>query len=106
MAQEPIRISETASYARWLAGLRDPRVQAAVLNRIDRLRFGNPGDFASVGQGVLELRLHLGAGWRVYYIFRGNELVVLLGGGSKRRQARDIQTAQRIAAELEEERYG
>jgi putative addiction module killer protein len=88
-------------FSSWLSGLPDAKVKGAVVARIQRLAQGLPGDVAPVGGGVSELRIHLGAGWRVYFVQRGNLLVVLLCGGSKRTQAKDIQKAQWLASRLD-----
>ena len=93
-----MRILQTETFRAWFAGQRDATVRGAVLARIGRLRLGNPGDAAPVGEGVSELRIHVGAGWRLYFIRRGAEVVILLCGGSKRTQARDIAEAKRLAA--------
>lgn len=85
-----------------MADLRDRAARARIAARIDRLAFGNPGDVAPVGDGVSELRIHCGPGYRVYFVQRGKVLIVLLCGGDKRTQARDIKTAKKLAAELEE----
>ena len=88
-------------FARWLAGLRDQRARAKIAARIDRLAFGNPGDVAPVGEGISELRVHEGAGYRVYFVRRGETIVVLLCGGDKDSQAKDIAKAKVLAAGLE-----
>jgi putative addiction module killer protein len=80
----------------WFDSLRDKRMQAAVDARLARVRAGNFGDFKSVGSGVFELRIDLGPGLRVYYGLHGRQIVVLLGGGDKRRQQRDITRAQQL----------
>lgn len=87
-------------FSTWLAGLKDGAVRGAVAARIKRLALGLAGDIAPVGEGVSELRIHLGAGWRVYFVQHGQTVVVLLCGGSKRTQAKDIQRAQALAALL------
>lgn len=84
----------TDVFGEWLASLADRRAKAAVLVRIARVGVGNLGDCKPVGSGVLELRIDHGPGYRVYCARIGRELVLLLGGGDKRRQARDIRTAQ------------
>ena len=76
------------------------QARARVLARIDRLADGNPGDVKSVGAGVLEMRIDYGPGYRVYYVMRGRELIVLLAGGDKDSQPRDIKTAVRLAQNL------
>jgi putative addiction module killer protein len=92
-----VQIRKTEFFAEWLDGLRDLRVRARVQARIERLALGNPGDVVPVGEGVSELRIHYGPGYRVYFKQRGRDLVVLLAGGDKRTQARDIKTALRLA---------
>ena len=95
-----IEIRKTEAYARWIDGLRDIRARARSLARVERLAMGNPGDVGPVGEGVSELRINYGAGYRVYFSQRGRELVILLGGGDKSTQARDIKTALRLARNL------
>jgi len=95
-----IEIRKTEAYARWIDGLRDIRARARILARVERLATGNPGDAQPVGEGVSELRIHYGPGYRVYYTQRGRDLVILLAGGDKRTQARDIKTALRLARNL------
>lgn len=87
----------------WLDGLKDNKVRGAVAERIKRLSFGLLGDFKAIGDGVTELRIDLGAGWRIYYTQRGGLIVVLLAGGSKRTQKRDIKRAKALAALLKDE---
>jgi putative addiction module killer protein len=74
-------VTRTDEFIRWLKNLRDIRARAKIVQRIDRLALGNPGDATPVGQGVSELRIHYGAGYRVYFVQRGEELVLLLCGG-------------------------
>jgi putative addiction module killer protein len=90
-------------FTAWLDGLKDNRVRGAVAERIKRLTFGLLGDFKAIGDGVMELRIDFGAGWRIYYTQRGAQIVVLLAGGSKRTQKRDIKRAKALAASLEYE---
>lgn len=92
-----IEVRETAAYADWFAGLRDLQARARVLVRIRRLSLGNTGDARPVGEGVSELRIDHGPGYRVYFVRRGELLVVLLGGGDKRSQRRDIAAALALA---------
>jgi len=80
--------------------LRDRRAVARINARIRRLSLGNPGDVRSVGEGVLEMRIDYGPGYRVYYVHRGPSLVILLAGGAKRMQDRDIETARELARAL------
>ena len=86
----------------WMAGLRDHRARAKIAARIDRLTHRNPGDVKSVGEGISELRIHYGPGYRVYFVPRGKTLIVLLCGGDKSTQTKDIKTAKMLAANLED----
>ena len=97
-----IEIRKTDAFAEWLDGLCDILARARVQARIERLAAGNPGDVAPVGEGVSELRINYGPGYRVYFKQRGRELVILLAGGDKSTQARDIKTALRLARDLSE----
>lgn len=97
-----IQIRKTDVYAAWIDGLHDLRGRARILVRIERLAAGNPGDVKSVGEGVSELRIDVGPGYRVYITKRGREIVVLLAGGDKSSQAADIKTALRLARNLKE----
>lgn len=92
-----IAVRQTATFARWLKGLRDNQARARILIRIRRLSLGNPGDVRAVGAGVSELRIDWGGGYRVYYVARAEALVILLTGGDKRTQAADIQVAIELA---------
>lgn len=93
-------IRKTKTFAKWLNGLRDMRARARVQVRIERLGTGNAGDAKSVGEGVSEMRIDYGPGYRVYFIKRGSEVIVLLAGGDKRTQDADIRTALRLARSL------
>jgi putative addiction module killer protein len=95
-----IEIRKTEVYAKWLDALRDVRARARILARVERLAAGNPGDVRPVREGVSELRIDYGPGYRVYYTQQGRELVILLAGGDKRTQASDIRTAFRLARNL------
>ena len=95
-----IEVRKTEVYAKWLDGLRDVRARARVLVRVERLAAGNPGDARPVGEGVSELRIDYGPGYRVYFKMQGRTMVVLLAGGDKRTQNRDIETALRLARNL------
>lgn len=97
-----IEIRETATFKRWLSRLRDQQGRARILIRIRRLSLGNPGDVRPVGEGVSEMRIDYGPGYRVYYFARGNVLVVLLCGGDKSTQDQDIRDAKRLVNELED----
>ena len=93
-------IRKTVLFAEWLDGLRDLRARARVQVRIERLASGHIGDAKPVGEGVSELRIDYGPGYRVYFTKRGSKLVILLAGGDKRTQAADIRTALRLARNL------
>ncbi len=93
-------IRKTEIFAKWLDGLDDIRARARILVRIQRLAAGNPGDVKPVGEGVSELRINYGPGYRVYYKKQGRSVVVLLAGGDKRTQSRNIKTALRLARNL------
>ncbi len=94
-----VEIIKTETFDRWLAGLRDRRVRGRVLSRIDRLIAGNPGDAKALREGVSELRIDYGPGYRVYFLQRGPVVVVLLAGGDKSTQEKDIERALVIAKE-------
>ena len=91
---------QTREFARWFAGLRDRRARARVQVRIDRLAIGNPGDVKPVGGGISEMRIDYGPGYRIYFIERGTAVIVLLAGGDKRTQQRDIAMAIALARNL------
>ena len=97
-----IEVRKTAVFVQWLDGLRDIRARARVQARIERLTSGNPDDVEPVGEGVSELRINYGPGYRVYFKKRGRELIVLLAGGDKNTQAKDIKSALRLARDLSE----
>ena len=92
-----ISLRRTDEFARWLRGLRDLRAKAIVQARVERLISGNPGDVRPVGAGVSELRINFGPGYRVYFQQRGAVLIILLAGGDKSTQAKDIRTAIDLA---------
>jgi putative addiction module killer protein len=95
-----IDMKKTDVFAQWLDELRDIRARARVQARIQRLAAGNPGDVKPVGEGVSEMRIDYGPGYRVYFTRRGNEVVILLVGGDKSTQDTDIKTAQELARNL------
>ena len=95
-----IELRKTAVFARWLDELRDLRARARIQARLDRLAEGNPGDVKPVGEGVSELRIDHGPGYRVYFKAHGRTVIILLAGGDKRTQAGDVRTALRLAREL------
>jgi putative addiction module killer protein len=92
-----LEIEQTAVFQNWLDKLRDARAKGKILSRIQRLKFHNAGDVKPVGSGISELRIHTGKGYRVYYVQRGKGLIVLLCGGDKGSQAKDIATAKKLA---------
>jgi putative addiction module killer protein len=96
-----IEVRQTTRFATWLAGLRDERARARILKRLDRAQGGNLGDVAPVGEGVSEMRIVYGPGYRVYFIQRGAELIVLLCGGDKSTQGADIKEAKALAKEIQ-----
>ena len=90
-------VRQTAEFARWLRRLADPGAVARIVARIRRLELGNPGDRKSLGGGLMELWIAHGPGYRVYFIQRGTEIVILLCGGDKRTQRKDIARARELA---------
>jgi putative addiction module killer protein len=95
-----LQVCKTERFARWLDGLRDVRARARVQVRIERLAAGNAGDVEPVGEGVSELRIDYGPGYRVYFKKQRREVMILLAGGDKRTQSADIKTALRLARNL------
>ncbi len=97
-----IALKQTETFRKWLARLRDERAVAIITARINRLAFGHAGDVRSVGGTIREPRVHTGPGYRVYYQQRGDLIIVLLCGGDKGSQTRDIKTARRLADQWRE----
>lgn len=95
-------VQETETYSDWFKSLRDTQAQARILMRVRRLSLGNPGDVSAVGQGVSEMRIHYGPGYRVYYVQHGAAIVILLCGGDKSSQKDDIASALALAKGLKE----
>jgi putative addiction module killer protein len=97
-----IEIRKTELFAQWIDGLKDIRARARIQVRVERLAAGNAGNVKPVGKGVSELRIDYGPGYRVYFKKIGRAVVILLAGGDKRTQGRDIKTALRLARNLED----
>ena len=95
-----VEIQQARVYARWFRRLRDRQAQARIESRIRRLRQGNPGDVGPVGNGVSELRIHYGPGYHVYFIRRGESVILLLAGGDKDSQDQNIRTVLEMASDL------
>ena len=95
-----IKIRQTKTYSEWFNALRDRQARARIDIRVRRLSVGNPGDVKPVGQGVSELRIDYGSGYRVYFIRRGETLIILLAGGDKKTQERVIKIALNLAKDL------
>lgn len=97
-----IEVRQTVEYAQWFSGLRDRVAKVRIDIRVRRLALGNPGDVKPVGDGVSELRIDYGPGYRVYFVQKGAVLIVLLAGGDKSSQVRDIKAAKKRASDLQE----
>lgn len=97
-----IELKQTDTFRKWRIQLKDEAVRGLIASRLDRLSFGHAGDAEPVGQGISELRIHYGAGYRIYFHRRGATIIVLLCGGSKSSQVKNIKTAKRLAAEWSE----
>ena len=96
-----MKIRRSSVYKKWIDSLRDSRARYKILTRIERLAEGNPGDVWPVGEGISELRIHYGPGYRVYYKDTGREIIILLCGGDKRTQTKDIEQAKELLQNLE-----
>ena len=92
-----LELKQTETFRKWWTRLRDERARGVIFARLDRLAYGLPGDVEPVGEGVSELRIHYGPGYRIYFQKRGHTIVVLLCGGDKSSQDKDIRTAKRLA---------
>jgi putative addiction module killer protein len=95
-------LKQTETFRKWRIRLKDVRARALIASRLDRLAYGHAGDEKQVGEGISELRIHYGPGYRVYFHKRGKTVIVLLCGGSKNTQDKDIKTAKRLAGEWNE----
>jgi putative addiction module killer protein len=93
-------VLKTSEYQKWVTSLTDLRAQALITARVDRLQVGNPGNVKAVGDGISELKINFGPGYRVYFTRTGKTVVLLLCGGDKSSQAKDIRRAKQIAASL------
>ena len=96
-----IEIRQTAVFSKWIKDLRDAKAKAKIAGRIERLAMGLAGDVKPVGNGLSELRIHDGPGYRIYFITKGHVLIVLLCGGDKSSQDKDIKRAKDLAQQLE-----
>lgn len=90
-------IQKSNLYFEWFKCLRDQKAKSLILSRLDRVEAGNLGECKPVGEGVSEMKIHYGPGYRIYFIQRGSELIILLGGGDKSTQAKDIKNAIKLA---------
>jgi putative addiction module killer protein len=95
-----IEVRQTQEFSAWLHRLKDANAVARIAGRIRRMEMGNPGDSKSIGRGILEMRIDYGPGYRIYYLHRGTQIVVLLCGGDKRTQQQDIKRARKLAETL------
>jgi putative addiction module killer protein len=95
-----VEVRQTEAFSGWLRRLRDAKAKARIAARIERMRLGNLGDWKSLGRGLMEIRVDYGPGYRVYFVHRGTAVVILLCGGDKRTQRRDIRQAYEMAEKL------
>ena len=100
------QLRQTDVFAKWIVGLRDVQAKARILARLESARLGNLGDCKAIGSGIREMRIHTGPGYRVYFIQRKAMILILLCGGSKSSQSRDIARARKIAHEIEDDANG
>ncbi|MDA9475739.1 addiction module antitoxin RelB [Bradyrhizobium sp. CCBAU 65884] len=92
-----VELKQTETFRKWRSRLKDERAKARIASRLDRLALGHAGDVEPVGDGISELRIHYGPGYRIYFQKRGSLIIVLLCGGDKSTQAKDIKAAKRLA---------
>ncbi len=97
-----LELKQTETFRKWWANLTDERARGLIFSRLNRLAYGHPGDVAPVGEGISELRVHHGPGYRIYFRRRGRTMLILLNGGDKNSQAKDIRAAKRLADEWSE----
>ena len=100
------QLQQTDVFASWLIGLRDVRAQARILARLESARLGNLGDCKAIGSGIREMRIHTGPGYRVYFVQKKQVILLLLCGGAKSTQSRDIVRAKKMAKELKDDGNG
>jgi putative addiction module killer protein len=93
-------VQQTEKFSQWLTKLKDMRARIAIMRRVERAQSGNLGDVKSVGESVYEMRIDMGPGYRLYYTMRGDEMIILLVGGDKSTQQRDIEKAIEMAKEM------
>jgi len=96
-------IKQTDLFSKWLTKLKDIQAKVSILRRIERVREGNFGDYKSIGTDVSELRITAGPGYRIYYTKKDDEIIILLVGGDKSTQSKDIQKAKQLAEELQDD---
>ena len=96
-------IKQTELFSKWLYKLKDIQGKVSILRRVDRMKKGNFGDFKSIGDGIYELRFTIGPGYRVYYTQKGDEIIILLVGGDKSTQSKDIEKAKELLKEFDNE---
>ncbi len=94
-----LELKQTEIFRKWRTKLKDERARTLIASRLDRLAYGHIGDVAAIGDGISELRIHFGPGYRIYFQKRGEVVIVLLCGGDKGSQAKDVKTAKRLAEE-------
>lgn len=97
-----VELQQTALFRKWWSGLKNDCARGVIFSRLDRLAFGHAGDVEPVGEGVSELRIHHGPGYRIYFCRRGSAIVILLCGGDKSTQQQDIKAAKKLAKEWKE----
>ena len=97
---------QTEVFRKWFGKLRDRRAAIAILSRLDRLSFGHAGDAKPIGDGVCELRIHYSSGYRIYFTRQGDRIIILLCGGDKSSQSRDIELAKKLAQEITSTKRG
>ena len=95
-----MELRQTEMFRKWRTRLKDERARSLIASHLDRLSYGHAGDATPVGSGISELRIHYGPGYRIYFKRKGNVVIILLCGGDKSTQAKDIKTAKRLASEL------